>query len=336
MSALPPAPVTRVAVRRVSVAKRPVFVTRVAVFGDPVAHSLSPAMHNAAFRSLDLRWRYEKRRVRKARLRAALREASRRGYRGVNLTIPLKEAALRLMDRVTPAARRAGAVNTVTFECGRMEGHSTDGEGFLRSLREAWGFRPAGVRAIVLGAGGAARSVAAALAGAGARSILIVNRHPARARALARAFRRVAGAVEGRSWPPPKAWTSLLARADLLVNATSLGLHGEPSPVPVDAMHRGLKVVDLVYNPSCTALLRAACHGGAGTLNGAGMLVHQGALAFERWTGRRAPVAIMRRALDMALAKPSRAAGASQNRCQALAHISGLRYRKKLKGMNAV
>jgi shikimate dehydrogenase len=310
--------------------KRPVSVTRVAVFGDPVAHSLSPAMHNAAFRALGLAWRYGKRRVPRSRLRAALGAAKLRRWRGVNLTIPLKEAALPLMDRLTPEARRAGAVNTVTFEGGRMVGHSTDGEGFLRALRDARGYRPLGGRVVVLGAGGAARSVAAALAQAGARSIVIVNRHPARARALARALGRHRGVtVRAVAWPAPGAWGRVLARAGLLVNATSVGLRGEPSPVPAGAMSRSLRVADLVYNPACTALLRAARSRGARAVNGEGMLVYQGALAFERWTGRRAPVRIMRRALAAALK-------ASQNRCQPLARTSRLGYRKKLKGMHAV
>ncbi|MEK7474520.1 MAG: shikimate dehydrogenase [Candidatus Coatesbacteria bacterium] len=313
-------------------------VTRVAVFGDPVAHSLSPAMHNAAFRATGLAWRYDKLRVPRSRLRAALRRARRKGWRGVNLTIPLKEAALPLMDRLTPEARRAGAVNTVTFEDGRMEGHSTDGEGFLRALRDAWGFRPLGGRVIVLGAGGAARSVSVALAAAGARSIVIVNRHPARARVLSRALTRAVArtAVRAVAWPAPEAWGRMLRCADLLVNATSVGLHGGPSPVPAGAIPRRLRVADLVYNPACTALVREARARGVPAVNGAGMLVHQGALAFERWTGRCAPVRIMHRALAAALARNCRSVRASQNRCQPLAQTSGLGYRKKLKGMHAV
>ena len=277
-------------------------LTRVAVFGDPVAHSLSPAMHNAAFRALGIKWVYGKERVSKARLRAALRRAMARGYRGVNLTIPLKEAALPLMDSLTPEARQARAVNTVTFESGLMEGHSTDGQGFLRALAEGRRFDPSGARVVILGAGGAARSVALALARAGARSIEILNRRPARARALARDLRRVRNVrVRGGPLPPPDGWRARLAGARLLVNATPLGLHGEPSPVPRDALGRRLGVVDLVYNPPVTDLLRAARTRGAWGVNGAGMLVHQGALAFERWTRRRAPVAVMRRSLAAAL-----------------------------------
>src|SRR6185503_3216135 len=134
-----------------------------AVFGDPVAHSLSPAMHGAALRALKLRGSYLKFRVASHDLRAALAGAVALGFRGMNLTIPLKETALPLMDRLTREARRAGAVNTVTITGGRLEGHSTDGEGFLRSLVEAWSWRPRGARVVLLGAGGAARSVAFAL-----------------------------------------------------------------------------------------------------------------------------------------------------------------------------
>ncbi len=226
--------------------------------------------------------------------------ASRLGLAGVNLTIPLKERALELMDILTPAARRAGAVNTVSFMGGRMEGHSTDGEGFLQSLAAGWGWSSRGARVVVLGAGGAARSVAFALADAGARRIMVVNRSPARAAALARSLGDWRAA--GRGLPSRAAdWRLMLANADLLVNATPIGMHGGPSPVPAGALARGLAVADLVYNPARTALLLAARARGCRAQNGEGMLVQQGALALERWTHRRAPVEVMRGALREAL-----------------------------------
>jgi len=263
-----------------------------------VAHSRSPAMHNAAFRALKLPYVYLKFRVPVADLVSALRGVAVLGFRGVNLTIPLKEAALGFMDRLTISARRVGAVNTVTFDLGTIEGHNTDGEGFLRSMCGEWGYRPRGMSAVVLGAGGAARAVVFALASAGARKIAVVNRTASRAETLAREAARDTG-CNVRSVRPLSvgAWQDLLGETDLLVNATSVGMRGEPSPVPVSALVPRLRVADLVYNPPSTALLRAARSKGARAMNGCGMLVHQGALAIERWTSLRAPVMAMRRAL---------------------------------------
>jgi shikimate dehydrogenase len=278
-------------------------VVRLAVFGDPVAHSLSPAMHRAALRTLRLRGSYDRFRVPVASLAPALRAAAALGFRGVNLTIPLKEAALGCVDRLTVTARRAGAVNTVTVRGGRLEGHSTDGEGLLRSLRDAWpGWSPRGGRIVLCGAGGAARSVAFALADGGAKSLTIVNRSRPRAVRLARTLgtlTRTRTVVVAPASVP--AWRSLLAQTDLLVNATSVGMHGG-SPVPAAALRSGLGVVDLIYTPAVTPLLKAARRAGAPAVNGAGMLVHQGALALERWTGRRPPVTVMKHALMRALA----------------------------------
>lgn len=280
-----------------------------AVFGDPVAHSLSPAMHNAGFRALRLPYTYGRFRVPAARLAAALDAAVALRWRGINLTIPLKEPALGLMDRVTEQARRVGAVNTVTITDGVREGHNTDGEGFLRSLAEAWSFRPAGTRVVIVGAGGAARAVAFALAAAAAREVVVLNRTRIRAVLLAREVAKACGTrVRGRGLARGAEWNRVVRRADLLVNATSVGMHREregafraSTVVPAEVLRPPLRVADLVYNPPETALLRAARRRGLDVVNGEGMLVHQGALAFERWTGRRAPVAVLRRALFRAL-----------------------------------
>lgn len=275
-----------------------------AVFGDPVAHSLSPAMHGAALAAMGRPGRYLRFRVPARSLAAALRGAAALGFRGINLTIPLKEAALGCVDVLTPVARKAGAVNTVTIEGARLTGHSTDGEGFLRSLADAWpAFGLRGRRVIVCGAGGAARSVLFALAGAGAAELVVVNRS---ARRAARLARRVAAATGVRtvtaSPRSPAVWRALTARAGLLVNATPLGMHGEMA-APAGALRPALRVCDLIYAPPVTPLLAAARRIGAPAVNGEGMLVHQGALALTRWTGRPAPVAVMRRALRRALAQ---------------------------------
>jgi len=275
------------------------------VFGFPVAHSLSPEMQNAAIRRLGLRCIYLKFAVPPSMLSRALDRAESLGFRGVNLTVPHKEAALPLMDLLTPAARRVGAVNTVTFMgAGRREGHTTDGEGFLRATREDLGFTPRGRKVVVLGAGGAARSVCFALADAGARNIVLVNRTPARAARLARALvaeARIPSSAFRLSGRTP--WKRLLEGAALLVNATVLGLHGEDSPVPARFLLRPMAVSDLVYNPPVTGLVVAARSRGLRAANGTGMLAGQGALSLERWTGRRAPLAEMRCALLAALAR---------------------------------
>ncbi len=284
------------------------------VFGDPVSHSLSPVMHNTALKELGLACRYGKFHVPKEDLALALAGAAILGMRGINLTIPLKEAALGLMDRVTPAARRAQAVNTVSFHDGGMEGHNTDGEGFLLSLKDEWGYSPRGACAVLLGAGGAGRAVAFALMAAGVRRIVVVNRTFMRAVSLARvaAAARTGGSsslacVMARRFPSASSssaigeWRGILAGADLLVNATSIGMRGEPSQVPAVALARPLRVVDLVYTPPETDLVRLARQRGLRVMNGAGMLVHQGALSLERWTGRSVPVGTMRRALMRAL-----------------------------------
>jgi len=272
------------------------------VVGWPIAHSISPAMHNAAFAALGLDWCYLPFAVPPERLPDAIAGVRALGLAGVNVTVPHKQALLPLMDELTPAAATIGAGNTVIVCDGRLVGHNTDAEGFLRALREA-GCDPAGVPALVLGAGGAARAVVYALLGAGAR-VTVLNRDAARAAALVRALDAGhahalrAGALD---------LATLRERAPgarLVVNATSLGMwpHVEGSPwpaalpFPADAM-----AYDLVYNPRETAFMRQARAAGAVAAGGLGMLVHQGAEAFERWTGLTAPVDVMADACARAL-----------------------------------
>ena len=274
------------------------------VFGFPVAHSLSPEMQGAAIRRLGLRCIYLKFAVPPSLLSRTLDRAEKLGFRGVNLTVPHKEAALPLMDRLTVAARRAGAVNTVSFlGHGRREGHTTDGEGFLRAAGDDLGFSPRGRKVVVLGAGGAARSVCFALADSGIRELVLVNRTFSRAARLAR-FLRAATRVPTAAFRlfAGTPWKPVLEGASLLVNATALGLRGEGSPVPARFFRRSMAVSDLIYNPPVTALIAAARSRGLRAANGTGMLAGQGALSLERWTGRRAPLEEMRRALCAALA----------------------------------
>jgi shikimate dehydrogenase len=270
------------------------------VLGDPVEHSLSPAMHNAAFAAARLPHLYLRYRVPIAALAGALREAKALRMGGVNLTVPLKEAVLPLVDAFTAEAERIGAVNTIVFSPdGRLLGDNTDGAGFLAALRGR--IRPRGTRAVIIGAGGSARAVGAALCGAGCAALTIANRTPSHGERLAE---RLAGLGTGtRVTAVPLAALATgaaLADAALVVNATPLGLHGARPPVRYAGSRAGCLFVDLVYGRRPTAFLAAAARAGRPTLDGSLMLLHPGALAFEAWAGRPAPRAAMARALRAA------------------------------------
>jgi len=266
-----------------------------AVIGSPVRHSLSPAMHNAAFRAMGLDWIYLAFEVAPERVAAAAAGVRALGLGGLSVTIPHKAAVTAVMDELSPAAQAVGAVNTVVRTGnGRLRGENTDGAGFLASLADE-GFDPAGRRCLVVGAGGAARAVVDALGGAGAAEVVVVNRSQARAHEVI----TLAGGV-GRVGSPAD-----VAEADLVVNATPLGLAGgevDVLPVDVERLGAGQLVVDLIPNPLVTPLMAAARLRGASVAGGLGMLVHQGALAFELWTGVAAPLDVMRAAAMDALA----------------------------------
>ena len=279
------------------------------VLGDPVDHSLSPAMHNAAFAATGLPHLYLRYRVPSAALAAALREAQALHMGGLNLTAPLKEAVVPLLDAITPEAERIGAVNTVVFtRAGGMLGDNGDGRGFLRALRGR--VRVRGARVVVVGAGGSARAVTTALAAAGAKRIVIANRTLARGEALADRLARL-GAATAAVPLAALAQGQVLEDATLVVNTTALGPAGARLPVRYLAAPSRCLFVDLVYGPRATPFLAGAGRAGRPTLDGAPMLLHQGVLAFEAWTGRRAPRATMARALraaGLALTEPRRAA----------------------------
>jgi shikimate dehydrogenase len=265
----------------------------VGVIGDPVAHSLSPRLHNAAFDALGLDWVSVAFPVRAGMTAAALAGMRALEIAGLSVTMPHKEAAFEAVDEVTEVARRLGAVNCVTRRDGALVGDSTDGAGFLAALRRAAGFDPRGRRCLVIGAGGAARAVIVALADSGAEEVAVVNRTAVRAEkaaALAGPAGRVASGED-------------VAQADLVVQATPLGMaggNGADDALPVDpsALHPGQVVVDLVYNPLETPLLAAARAAGADAVTGLGTLVHQAALALERWTGLAVPVEVMWAAVE--------------------------------------
>ena len=276
----------------------------VGVFGHPVEHSLSPVMHNAAFAALHLAFIYVPFAVTPENLGQALCALPALGIAGVNLTIPHKQSALPFLAGVTPEARDVGAVNTIWCEDGRLHGDNTDGRGFLRPLTER-GTDVAGSRAFVLGAGGAARSVAFALARAGAR-VTIANRTTARAAALAEAV-SIAGQADWLDLAEPLAVCRAIEDSALVVQTTRAGMWpetGDLPPLPLEALHGGQLVYDLVYNPVKTALLAEAEMRGCDTLGGVKMLVYQGAAAFERWTGVWPPVEVMEQAVIDGLTAP--------------------------------
>jgi shikimate dehydrogenase len=275
----------------------------VGLIGWPVKHSTSPAMHNAAFDTLGLHWRYTLLPTPPGRVEAALTDLKAQSCRGANVTVPHKQVVMPHLDEITGAARDISAVNTIVRQKDRLIGHNTDGDGFLAALREA-DFEPAEKRVLVLGAGGAARAVVYALAQAGC-TVAVHNRTVRRAAQLAHHIQHVGVRAPVTEVPVRTTLADLdLARFDLLVNATSVGMwpHTDASPWPETLpLPAHWTVFDLVYNPAETHLLSQARAAGATTVGGLGMLIHQGALAFELWTGQRPPLEVMRIAAQNAL-----------------------------------
>ena len=274
------------------------------VIGWPVEHSLSPPMHNAALRYLGLDWVYVPFAVQPNRVAEAVAGAAGLNLVGLNVTIPHKAAVLPYLHEATPEVWLLGACNTIVNEDGHLRGDNTDVQGFLRSVAEA-GWSLSGRPVVVLGAGGSARAVALAALQAGAASVTVANRSLDRAEALATLLAPVAGAASLRALAlsDPDA-PGAVRDAQVIVDCTSVGMyprHEVPPVIPAEWLHSGQLVCDLTYNPRRTALLRAAVHVGAEPLEGTGMLVHQGALALEQWTGKPAPVEVMRKALLKAL-----------------------------------
>lgn len=271
---------------------------RVFLLGDPVAHSISPPMHNAAFHALSLGWNYEPLHTPREGLQATVARLRTEECAGANVTMPHKEAVIEFLDALSVSARQVGAVNTIVKRAGRLIGANTDVYGFAQALRRAR-VQVRGQHAVILGAGGAARAAVCALAAAGIARVTIVNRTAARAEALAadlrRRFPRLGLDVNG---------TDALTRADtfaplsasLIVNATGVGMspRTHESPLPRGAIFpRGAVAFDLVYRPLRTRFLREAERAGALGVEGIDMLVFQGAAAFRLWTGRDAPVDVM-------------------------------------------
>ncbi len=271
------------------------------IFGWPVAHSKSPQMHESAAQALGIALRYERFEVPPEGLAAAVGAKHAAGIDGYNLTVPHKVAIMALVDEVTPAARAIGAVNTVVRRGGQYLGDNTDAPGLVRSLEDA-GVQLSGAHVVVLGAGGAARAAVVGLAEAGAKEIRVLSRRPKQSEALRRALADAVGC--GLEAAPLDEAKRHFGGASLLVQATSATLASNPGAqafadsLPLEALPDGAAVLDMVYKPLETTLLALANARGLLTIDGLGMLLHQGAIAFEMWTGFEPPLDVMRSALS--------------------------------------
>lgn len=278
--------------------KRSDMTQTIALLGDPVAHSRSPAMHNAAFAHLGLDLRYEAWHTPADQLSARVAALRSSSVLGANVTLPHKAAVIPLLDELEPEAERIGAVNTIYKRPdGALVGANTDAPALLLSLRDEGSYDPHGQSVALLGASGAARAAAFALVAAGVERLVVINRTPERAEAL---LADVLAACDSdpvliACAPDDADAPTLLVESSLIINATSLGWHGDETPLPAEFIPAGALVYDMVYRP--TRLLRDAVERQARPLDGLGMLLLQGALAFKRWTGQEAPLDVMRAAL---------------------------------------
>ena len=272
---------------------------RVVLIGHPVAHSFSGAMQQAAFDALGIDARYELWDRRQIDLADAVAQLRGDDFLGANVTIPHKEHVVPLVDRLTEDAAATGAVNVISRDGKKLVGHNTDVAGFKATLDKVVGKQKMPRHAVVLGAGGASRAVISALITEGFQRIVIFNRHLHRAEGLVRHFGRSASHMDLRAMPWHESVIEAeLAKTKVLVNATSLGMAPGETPIPAELLPPDLFVVDLIYNPSVTQLLKDAAAARDTVLGGELMLLQQGARAFEMWTGQPAPVEVMQAELD--------------------------------------
>lgn len=266
---------------------------------EQVKLSLSPAIHNAAFKDLQMDWVYLPFGCEPESLEAVIRGLAAAGVRGMNVTMPHKVPAMAIMDEIRPSAQGIGALNTIEVRDGRLIGHNTDGDGLIRFLEWDLGVTLQASRALVIGTGGSARAAVAALGAAGVDHLCVLARDVSRAEDL----RAVAGAVPFEAADLKNLPAHRVAQADVIVNATPVGQGNEPAVIPTEAISRSAVLVDLVYRPPVTPLIQAARDRGAIAHSGLGMLLHQAAISFEIWTGAEAPMEAMSAAGLWELAK---------------------------------
>ena len=280
---------------------------RLGVFGDPVEHSLSPQMQNAALQHCKIDRQYARFQISPQELSESIELIRKLEFVGVNLTIPHKIAALGLVDIADENAKRIGAVNVIKVESGKLRGFNTDGRGFARAIREEFSVDLRDMRVMLLGAGGAARAIALQCAKENSERLVIGNRSFGKAQHLADELRdffsgpKVLGPVPRLQAIPLEeaAIRFQIANVDLIVNATPLGLNsGDASPIPARLLAPHLMVYDTIYSAERTPFVSAAIEAGARAANGLSMLLHQGALAFEIWFQREAPIEAMRKAIS--------------------------------------
>ena len=277
------------------------MTNRVVLIGHPVAHSFSGAMQQAAFDALGIDARYELWDRRQIDLAEAIAQLRGEEFLGANITIPHKEHVVPLVDKLTEDAQATGAVNVISREGGKLIGHTTDVAGFKTALTKLVGRQKMPRQAVVLGAGGAARAVVYGLITDGFQRIVVFNRHLHRGEALVRHFSKSASHMDLRAMP----WHESVLEAEIsktkvVINATSIGMVPGETPVPAELLPPDLMVLDLIYNPPLTQLLKDAAIARDATLGGELMLLHQGARAFELWTGKTAPIEVMQAELDRA------------------------------------
>jgi shikimate dehydrogenase len=266
-----------------------------ALIGDPVEHSLSPFIQNAAFQYLDLDYVYVAFNVKKENLEKAVLGVRSLNIYGLNVTMPHKTSVIQYLDQVDETAKNIGSVNTVLNKEGLLVGYSTDGIGALNALKYNK-VSPSNKKIVIIGAGGASRSISFNIAKE-SREIVIINRTIEKAENLVKDLSRLLGKsvrVKARSLEKTNLKMEL-EDADIVINATSIGMHPRENETPINSilLHHGMVVFDLVYDPFETRLLRDARKVGAKTINGIDMLIHQGAYSFEIWTGKRAPIEVM-------------------------------------------
>ncbi len=267
----------------------------VGIIGDPVNHSRSPQMHNAAFNHLNLNIVYIPFHVRPESLEQAIKGMKALGMVGLNVTVPHKIEVMKYLDAISPAAGVIGAVNTIYVQDNRLIGDNTDGHGFVRALLDDEGITIAGKNVVILGSGGSARSIGYAMLKNGVNRLIFCNRTASRAKEMAVSFQTPGVFVAGMGMVDSM---DEIIHADILINSTSVGMKPD-DPLLIDPawIRKGQIVCDIIYSPPQTLLLQEAEKRGARVINGLSMLVHQGALSFERWTGCSAPVGIMREAI---------------------------------------